>query len=237
MKSGILASTLAAVMAGTPMVASAEDAALLFMPAGPWAIDYGDDYCRLGRKFMNGTTELDVGLERIQPGTPLRLILLSDAINTYRSASQIGWHFLPSDAERKAFLSRGQTATGQKYFNLGQITLAPVVMPARGTPPAPPPPYSRADEQAAGKGITGLVLDSGVVKPVEIDTESLAAPVTALQACADDLAKSWGLDPAKLKGATPAIPNGGGVGWLPQGTIDFGDFAKLSGGANQVRLM
>ena len=59
-----------------------------------------------------------------------------------------------------------------------------------------------------------------------------------MQDCADDLAKSWGLDPAKLKTQTSgAIPDGGGVGWLPQGTVGFGDFGKLGGGANQVRLM
>jgi len=108
-------------------------------------------------------------------------------------------------------------------------------------PPAPgvaSPPYDRSAEQAAAKGKTGLLLDTGLAAPVQIETGDLAAPLAALQACADDLAKSWGLDPAKLQTEkSPAVPDHGGVGWLPQGTIAFTDFAKLGGASNQVRLM
>lgn len=239
MKFRTLASVAAAAGAlATPLPATAQDNAVVYQPAGPWAVDYGDDYCRLARKFTHGSDELDVAMERIQPGPAVRLILVSDAIKTFRSATEIGWHFLPSDAERKAHATQGTTPQGPKYVNFGDITLAPFKMPAPGSPPAPPAPYTREGEQATGKTITGLVVDAGVTQPIEIATQSLDAPMAALQACADDLAKTWGLDPAKLKTEkAPAMPVGGGVGWLPQGTVAFTDFAKLGDGSNQVRLM
>jgi hypothetical protein len=220
---------LAGIVA-TPVAAPAADAAAVFKPAGPWAVDYGEDYCRLARPFSDGKDDLSLSLERIEPGPNARLIVVSNALKPFRSAQEIGWHFTPGDPPRKARYMHSVTAEGTQYYNLGPFTLAPA------TPP--PAAFDRAKERAAASGKTGLVLDSGLNAPISVETGDLAAPVAALQACADDLAKSWGLDPAKLQGETAAaVPDKGGSGWLPQGTIAFGDFAKLGGGANQVRLM
>jgi hypothetical protein len=233
MKFGLLASCLAVTgLFAAPLPAAAQNAVDLYKPAGPWAMDYGDDYCRLSRNFSDGTNTMAVAFERIQPAADMRLILVGPDLKTYRSAEEIGWHFLPGDPERKARATQSQTADGKQWYNLGPVTIAPFV------PGTPPPPYSRTAEQAAAKAFTGFVLDSAVTTPVQVDTGELGAPIAALQACADDLAKTWGLDPAKLQTQkSPALPKGGGVGWLPMGTVAFSDFPKLSGGSNQVRLM
>jgi hypothetical protein len=232
------ASVAIAGMMAAPLPAAAQDNPAAFKPTGQWALDYGDDYCRLARTFSDGKNDLALAVERIEPGPMARLVLVSDAIKPFRSAEEIGWHFTPSDPERKARYTHSVTADGKRYYNLGLFTLAPLVPPAPGTPPAPPPPFDRSKEQAAAKALTGFVLDNGLSAPVQVETGDLSAPIGALQACADDLAKSWGLDPAKLPTqSSAAIPAGGGVGWLPQGTVGFGDFAKLAGGSNQVRLM
>jgi hypothetical protein len=223
---------IAAVLGAATVPAAAQDAVDLYKPAGPWAVDYGDDYCRLARNFSNGTNTLSVAFERIQPAADMRLILVGPDLKTYRSAEEIGWHFLPGDPERKARATQSQTADGKQWYNLGPVTITPFV------PPAPPPPYDRSAEQTAAKALTGFVIDGSVTTPVQVDTGDLGAPIAALQACADDLAKSWGLDPAKLQTQkSAAIAKGGGVGWLPMGTVAFADFAKLGGGSNQVRLM
>lgn len=241
MKFGSLASLLAAAaLSAVPAAAAAADApaADVYKPAGQWSVDYGDDYCRLARNFSDGTNTMAVAFERIQPGPSMRLVLVGPDLKAYHSANELGWRFLPNDAARKARAMRSQTADGKQWYNLGQVTLAAFKPPAPGTPPAPPPPYSRDAEQATAKGISGFVVDGGLASPVQVDTGDLGAPIAALQACADDLAKSWGLDPAKLQTEkSPAIPEGGGAGWLPQGTVAFSDFAKLGGGSNQVRLM
>ena len=225
-------------LAAASAPAADQPAAKVFKPVGQWSVDYGDDYCRLAHNFSDGSETLALAVERIQPGPMARMVLMSNAIKPFRSAEEIGWHFSPSDPERKARYTHAPTADGPEYYNLGQFMLAPAAPPAPGAPPAPPPPYDRQKEQAAAKAYTGFVLDNGLSAPVEVDTGNLAAPVAALQKCADDLAATWGLDPAKLlTQSSPPVPEGGGVGWLPQGTIAFGDFAKLAGGSNQVRLM
>jgi hypothetical protein len=218
--------------------AAAQVKADVYKPSGPWAVDYGDDYCRLSRNFTGTAGDLSVAFERIQPTAAMRLVMVGPELKTYRGANELGWHFLPSDAQRKAVPQHSKTAEGKFWYNFGPTTIAPVAPPAPGAPSAPPPPFSRSAEQAAAKAVTGFVVDGSVTQAVEVDTGDLGAPLAALQACADDLAKSWGLDPAKLQGETaPAIAQGGGAGWLPQGTVAFADFGKLGGGSNQVRLM
>jgi hypothetical protein len=235
MKSAIFAATAAIAGLALPQPAAAQDAPAVFKPAGQWALDYGDDYCRLARSFSDGKNDLALAIERIEPGPLARLILVSDAIKPFRSADEIGWHFTPTDPERKARYTHSTTADGKQYYNLGPFALAPLAPPAPG---ASPPPFDRSKEQTAAKALNGFVLDNGLNTPVQVDTGDLSAPIAALQACADDLAKSWGLDPAKLQtGSAPAVPDKGGSGWLPQGTVGFADFGKLGGGANQVRLM
>jgi hypothetical protein len=236
MKLGTFATCVAiAGLVAMPQPAAAQTSGAVFKPTGQWALDYGEDYCRLARTFSDGKNDLALAVERIEPGPASRLIVISDAIKPFRSAEEIGWHFIPGDPERKARYTHSTTADGKQYYNLGPFTLAPV---APGKPPAPPAPFDRAKEQAVAKALTGFVLDTGLTAPVQVETGDLSAPVAALQACADDLAKSWGLDPAKLQTqSSAAIAEGGGSGWLPQGTVGFGDCGKLGGGANQVRQM
>jgi hypothetical protein len=234
----VTAFAIAASLLAAPIPAAAQDKARVFKPVGQWAVDYGDDYCRLARNFSDGSDTLALAVERIQPGPMARMVLMTNAIKPFRSAEEIGWHFTPSDPERKARFTHAPTADGPEYYNLGQFMVAPSSPPAPGTTPAPPPPYDRQKEQAAAKGMTGFVLDTGLNTPVEVDTGDLVQPIAALQKCADDLAGTWGLDPAKLQSEkSPPMPEGGGANWLPQGTIAFTDFAKLAGGSNQVRLM
>ena len=218
--------------------AQAQDAAV-FRPTGAWVADYGDDYCRLVRTFSDGKDEVSLALERTQPGTPVRLILVGDGIKTFRRADQIGYALLPSGNAARSRYVRSETTEGKQFLSFDPITLAPFVFtpPAPGTPPGPPK-YDRAAEQQTARGITALSLTEGLTLPVRIETESLRNPIVAMQACADDLLKVWGLDPDKHKTMTaPAILNPRSDGVLPQGTIPFGDFGKLGGGANEVRLL
>jgi hypothetical protein len=227
----------AALAVGGTTPAAAQDARV-YKPAGQWALDYGDDYCRLSRSFNDGENDLALAFERIQPGPVMNMVLVGDGIRTFRRADELGWSFAPGQGERKARYAQSKTAEGKDYYNFGPVSIAPLGPPAPGTPPGLPPAYDRKAEQAAARPYTAITLGSGLLAPVRIETGSLEAPVGALQACADDLARTWGIDPVNLAvGSEPAIPEGGGVGWLPQGTIPFEEFGKFAGGANQVRLM
>jgi hypothetical protein len=214
--------------------AQAQDGIAVFRPTGGWTADFGDDYCRLVRTFSNGKDEISLALERTQPGAFLRVLLVGDGVTTFRGADQIGYTFPPSGSERETRYVRSETADGKQFLSFDPLTLAPFAF----TPGAPPPPYSRENELDAARGINALALDKGLTSPVRFETGSLKAPVEVMQACADDLLVVWGLDVEKHKTMTAgpiSDPAPGGV--LPQGTIPFGEFGKLGGGANQVRLL
>lgn len=230
---GKLSLLAAAAMIAAPG-AQAQDGTLTFRPSGSWTADYGEDYCRLIRTFSDGEREFSLALERLQPGPMVRLIVVGEGMRPFRGADQIGYAFQPAGASGKARYVRSETADGQSFVSFDPITLAQATF----TPGAPPPMYDRAQEQQAARGITGFLLTDGLISPVRAETGSLGAPVEALQACADDLLTHWGLDAEKHKAMTaPPIMNPVSGGVLPQGTVPFGEFGKLSGGANQVRLM
>ncbi len=214
--------------------AQAQDDVSVYRAAGPWAVDYGDDYCRIGRAFTNGSDELEFALERLRPGAEVKIWLIGDGLKFFRSAEQLGYTFLPAQGERTVRALRA-TPGGKQVVTFPYQTLAMPTPPAPGTPPGPPK-YDPAAEQAAGKAISAIQLSKGLTKPVRVETGALDAPIAALQTCADDLVKSWGVDPAK-QSALSAQPVPQGSPWLPAGTIPFGEFAKLSGGANLVRVM
>ena len=230
---GMLCWIAAAALLVAPAAQAQEET--VFRPVGNWTADYGDDYCRLIRNFTDGTREMSLALERLQPGAQVRLIAVGVGMRPFRGAEQIAYQLQPAGASGKARYVRSETADGKQFVSFDPVTLA---LPAPGTPPAPPPVYSRADEQATARGITGFLLTEGLTSPVRVETGSLRAPVAALQACADDLLAVWGLDAEKHKTMT-ALPimNPRPDGVLPQNTVPFTEFDKLGGGANQVRLL
>ncbi|HEU4651918.1 MAG TPA: hypothetical protein VFS49_10940 [Croceibacterium sp.] len=236
---GMLSWIAAAGLLAAPP-AQAQDADVVFRPSGQWTADYGEDYCRLIRTFSDGQREFSLALERLQPGAWVRLIVVGEGMRPFRGAEQVAFQFEPTGASGKARYVRSETSDGKQFVSFDPITLAqsPALTPTPGNPPAPPPMYSRAQELATAREITGFRLSEGLMSPVRVETGSLRAAIEALQVCADDLLGEWGLDAEKHKTMTalPILdPDPQGV--LPQGTVPFGDFGKLGGGANEVRLM
>lgn len=235
MKKPMLACALAGLLAAP---VQAQDNAEVFRPSSVWAADYGDDYCRLIRSFSNGKDEINLILQRVQPGADTQMMLIGNALRTFRGANQLTWHFLPGGPERKSNFGRSETGDGQQYLRVEGVMFAPPAPPAPGTPFGTFPPYDRAGDQEAAKGFSGVAIDGGLTKPARIETGRLDSVVGALQACTDDLITTWGLDAEAHKTLTAvAAPQLGPDGWLPTGTIPFSEFAKFAGGGNMVRLM
>lgn len=229
----LLASCALLGLIATPV--QAQDAPRVFAQDGSWSLDYGDDYCRLAGNFTNNGDRIALAMERIQPGTGVRLALVGNAITLFRGADEIGLRYLPSGAERKLRYVKSTVGGNEQYILFDNVALAEPAPMIPGTPPAP---YDRAAERALGKTFSGFALSAGLTAPVEVRTGSLSAPMQALQDCADDMLTSWGLDAAKHKTLSKhALPASNTAEWLATGTIPFTEFAKLGGGMNQFRLM
>ena len=211
-----------------------------FRPDGPWALDFGDDYCRLGRNFSDGEQTLSFALERRAPGAFAKGIVIGDSLRPYRRTMTIGVALLPEGAERELTVFNSE-ADGRKYLEFDGLSFAaPPQPPTPGAPApgAPPPAYDPAAELAFARQITGLRLDSGMTRTVEIATGNLAAPMEALQGCIDDLVSGWGLDAAAHRQlASPALPQGEMAEWLAPGTIPRSAFADPGFARSSLRLM
>lgn len=231
-----VALVLAPALATAPR-AAAQDTKV-FEASSAWALDYGSDYCRLMRDFEHEDETVGLFIERTQPGPILRLIVIGDSVRLYRGAQEIGYRMYPSGAPRTAQRLLYRTSAGHQYLNLGPTTLSDMAIPAQGAPPLMPPPYSREAEARLAAGITGIALNRGLTTPVLIETGNLEDAARALQACADDLVASWGLDAEAHKSLDrPAMPVDATAGWISGDTIAFEDFSKLSGGHNEVRML
>ena len=217
-----------------------------FVPDSDWALDYGEDACRLIRDFSDGNDKVTLLIERSAPGQTLRVMVYGNVLKPFRGAEQIGYAMLPQGVSRNAPKVQLAEINGQLGLNLGTTTLADP--PARGGvggagarpagAPSVPAQSSREAEARTAASINGIALTTGLSRPVHIETGPLGAPIEALQVCADDLAGSWGIDAEAHKSltraASPAVPP---AGWVEQGTVGFGDFARLSGGNNEFRVM
>lgn len=233
MRNNFVAGLVAAAVTLAGAIPAAAEDTRAFKPTGQWTLDYGEDYCRLLRPFSDGKSEVALAFERIQPGPFMRMVLVGQNLATKSRAQELEWNFEPSGTARKARHAQSKTDEKLDYLNLGPVTIAEFQPPAPGSPP---PAYDRAAEKAAAKPLAAIAIDGGMVEPMRIDTGSLESAIGALQACADDLAGSWGLDRASLASSTPAMPVDGGVGWLGM-EIPFNEYSRFAGGGNQVRLM
>lgn len=218
-----------------------------FAMQGSWTLDAGDDYCRLAATFADGGDEIGLALERNRAENFARLILIGDPLVTFRGTDALGYSYLPDGSQRRAMFLRSETVEGEPYFNLGNVFFGPDPFAppsvAASPPTSPPtefvvPPYDRAAERAFAADIEGIAVKEGLRQPIHLDTGNMEAPIEALQACTDDLLRVWGLDFEKHRGMTRRVsPVGNSWEWLATGTIGFGDFPLLGGGANPVRVM
>ncbi len=94
----VMASALVPLAA--PAAAGAAQGTAVFRPSSAWALDYGDDYCRLMRDFSDGEQTVGLFVERTQPGPVLRLVVLGDGVRLYRGSEQLGYRMHPSGAPR-----------------------------------------------------------------------------------------------------------------------------------------
>jgi hypothetical protein len=246
-KLAVMLAASAAMFAAGVAPAAAQDGPRVFTRTGSWVLDAAEDSCRLARAFTNGEDQVSLALERNRADNVVRLVLVSNAIRTFRGANTIGYRFLPDGDQRQARYIRSQTPDGQTYVNLGAVYIGMHTFAAMGVGGrdvrslegmAETPLYDRAAEQAYAAGITAIEFNEGFGGTIRLETGSLRGAVEALQTCTDDLLSTWGLDWQKHQTMSRRVaPVGDTFAWLPSGIVSFPEFASLNGGQNPFRVM
>ena len=232
---------LAGAMLGSGMApAAAQEETRAFTRTGQWQLEAADEECRIARVFTNGDQQIALALERNSASAAARLVLVSNALTTYRTSEELGFRFLPDGDQRSARYLQSEMADGQQYFNLGDVWFGTVDPPSPGTPPPAPgtPIYDRAAEQAYAAAITAIEFNTGLTQTARLETGSLRAAITALQACTDDLLRSWGLDWERHQSMTRrATPDGNAVDWVPGLVSLFPDWLGFWGSRNSFLVL
>lgn len=251
-KTALLAAASAITVLPTSAIAQDGDA-LIFQATGTWTADFGEDYCRLLRTYSDGTEQLTVAFERIQPGPFMRMLIIGDEFRTFRGAERIGYGFSPLGASASSDLATSETGDGQRLTILGTVSLNEQPqftqffqppegdaedVPAAESPEDMPqfPGYDPAAELERAGQVTSITFNEGMRRDVRIETGNLAPAMEVMQNCAQDLLRTWGLEPERHQNLSKgAFPTQGGL--ISNRTIPFDQFSRLTGNYNQVRIM
>ena len=223
----------------------------VFEQAGSWTADFGDDYCRLVQSYTDGTDTISLGIERITPGPTMRIMLVGDSVSLFRGSERIGLQFLPADAVDPSAFARSQTPEGKQLLVLDSVNLwgspqfvqlyaaDPRGAPRADIPAAAPDANQVGSEEAElarAAELEGVLLSTGLTKPIRIETGSLHPVMQVLQSCSYDLLSHWGLDAEKHRDRQRnAYPPPGRI--IPDRPVPSAERGRLIGDFNRVRVM
>lgn len=224
-----------------PASVSAQGATQIFKPAGPWAMEYADEGCRLIRNFSDGNAQLTLAFERFALKPSLRLGLTSAALHGFKIGRDIEYRYEGQTELRKERALRSILADGREAYLITGAAMVPPEIPAKGRSRVPPKPSDLAlsmkdlpdqlkgDLEAASR-VSSLIVVSGFDNPVSVELGSMAAPMKAMQNCVSDLVSSWGIDiPRLLAQSQPVTPIGTPLRWI--GPEDY-PRSKVAAGSN-----
>lgn len=175
-----------------------------FTPVSKWAMEYADDSCRLIREFSDGRDSITLALERFVPLEPLAIGLTGSGIHARPNAREVRFAFAPASGILSGRIYRSELADRRPYLYILGTSTSP--KPRRAPPTAremaavPLIPVglmdaeSRQEVEDTGRVEEVQLLD-GFTEPVALVTGPLAAAMTAMQGCMDDLLTQWNVDP------------------------------------------
>jgi hypothetical protein len=186
--SGALAGSL--IMLTPALAANAPEAPQVLAPSSPWNLDYGVESCTLSRNFGEGDAAMSLYLKQTHPGIFFDLSVAGRTLGKARPASGTTLRFA-EEPERKfkdnAWVA--EAADGRPVLLLGGNSFATWDAQSKSYLPAP---FERL------KSLDRLAFSVPQARPFTLTTGPMDKPMAALQACEDDLVRTWGFDPAQL---------------------------------------
>jgi hypothetical protein len=190
------------------LIAAAQPVRL--QPSSPWIVDYGDNSCRLIRRFGEGKTETRLVLESAAPGQ-MDMLVTGKPVETFYEL--VPARFLPVGGQ--TFDGRvAETVTNGIPAILWSSTIR--MLPdsvyeqyrkkaeqRRLDAAVRPPPIDLAEKAAMklerqkfAAAANELEVQSRRNRPVILETGPLGAAIKTFDQCGEDSLKAWGIDPA-----------------------------------------
>lgn len=172
-------------------------------PTTAWRVDYGDERCSLAQQYGSGSDGALLEIDSYGSRNQLFVTLVGNAAPQPLDAVGSGAYRFPGDPNgREAQLYRGTAPETHSPSVSFAIRFTPYddyqrrhnakgkaqQRQLRLEPEQIFPDYERT--------IDAIGLALGPSGNVQLNVHAIAAPLTALRTCVDNLRKSWGLDPA-----------------------------------------
>ena len=183
---------LAAVVSNGAL-AQAGDAVRL-APAGPWALEYADDSCRLVRTFGTGDSAVTLGMTSYEPGGMFQLSVVGELTRPTATAATILVALGEVESLRVEFLQvdfgglPGIQITNPISIGRGPARLFDDMRAFR--------PISNYSTPEAEAQATFLGFGNGMLQEFVAETGSLGGPIQALKDCTNELVTHWDIDHA-----------------------------------------
>lgn len=238
--------SLVACVALWPLLVSAA-APVRIPPSSKWVLDYGNDSCRLIRRFGEGSTETKLVFEGVAPDE-MNLLLVGGTLRPGHRESDVKARFLPgtgdpfvgmgADTEQgkgAAFWSalpltpgwdsRASKAVGRKKHDdpSSRPTIDPVEREA-----------TRAHRIALAATTTELSVTPVTGGTMVLETGSLKRPIAMFDDCERDLLRQWGVDPDTEDKIVKPIWAPHLMSWFSSG--DYPSIALARGAQSDVKV-
>lgn len=228
-------SSLALLAICLPTTAFAAKPPLELKPSSAWQVDYGEDRCRLVRKFGLGDEVVLVAFDRFGPSERFRLTLagnpvrgprnqpsnLSTRISSPDKSSTVSLRFGPDEDQQKLSFYYGSFGENPALIVSENAQLAPVAEANEAST------KDKLDVESDGsdvisaarqKAIRYLEVSEPLRQTVILETGSMAGPLVALNVCVEDLMTTWGIDVEKHKTLSrKAVPTDNPGTWIVSG--------------------
>lgn len=180
--------------------AAEEKIVRVFKPAGPWAMEYADQTCRLIRNFSDETDKVTFAFEKTLQGPALTLGLVGKSLQPIRKAAIVRIRYNDEKEARPRSLLKTVLTDGRNSFLimdadfLSQEEMRSVMVKTKRAGQAA---MAEIEMEAASR-TTWISLTGGFTDDLIFSVGPMAAPLKAINACVDDLVKSWGVDPQRV---------------------------------------
>ncbi|WP_039390288.1 energy transducer TonB [Novosphingobium sp. MBES04] len=181
--------------------AQAHDALRRLSPSSPWNADWAENACRLQRVFGTGDDLVLLRFSAFTPGSSFRTELSGQLAHVEGKGQKIGLSYLP-DPSRKVGMRAGvdgpdkiPTLIFTSSFARDEVEQAEKLEMMKADANQHPNDFPDAVlAPALARDVTGMRLDFGT-RQLELETGAFDKALAALNRCADNLLKTWGIDP------------------------------------------
>ncbi|MBS0475728.1 MAG: energy transducer TonB [Proteobacteria bacterium] len=202
-------------------------------PVTVWDMHYADDSCKLRRDF--GPPEMRLGIEFAQfaPGDQFQLLLIGKPLNKINDSRQYTIQFgdLPEHKIDAAWNAESDSGLPVTLVALPGLRPVDPALIKKGFEHNEPVPALQSPADAASANVIRI---SSKHQQLLLHTGPLSAPMSAMRKCMDEVVRSWGVDPSKVK--TPARPIGNPGTWLTSNDYPSQALVEYKDGLVNFRL-